>query len=127
MQTFNLPFDTNEQMFIGQFQNISRDFILFLKKKGFLENVTQAFINKIPEKIDGILSIDPQANTEDSLWIFFSMTVEATDEMKTATQQYLDRDIEIDEKNGKLLFNIFVPKTSIHITKSDEKEIILYF
>ena len=126
-QTFTLVFNEKEEIYFGRFQGVAKSFIQLLKYQGFLEDVTSEFIESLPETFDGELNIVPEANGEDRLWVFFYTEMIATEEMKISTQKYLNRDIDINEDDDKLEFNIFVPKSSAYVQKSDEKEIILNF
>lgn len=127
MEKITLPFDQKNEMFMGEFKDVSRDFIQFLKDNGLLEKVTPEFIEMMPETFDGKLNIDPAANTEDAYWVFFYLNVKATEEMKISTQEYLSRDIDINEDDETLEFNFFVPKTSKFVIKADDQEMILSF
>jgi len=127
MQTFTLPFNQKNEMFMGTFKGISRDFIEFLKDNGLLEKVTPEFIELMPETFDGELNIDPAANTEDEYWIFFYLNTVATKEMKEPVRVYLNKDIHFNEDDDTLEFDFLIPKNSTFITKADDQEIILSF
>lgn len=126
MQKFCLPFDEKEEIFKGTFKNVPRDFILLLKNKGLLEKVRPEFVELMPENFDTEVNTDPIANTKE-LWVFFYLKVKATPEMKIATQEYLSRDIDINDEDDTLEFSILVPKNSEFVEKMDDNEIILNF
>lgn len=127
MSKFTLQFDPKNEMFIGKFEETPREFIEFLKEKGFIEKVTPLFIAEMPEKFNGEINMDPDANPEDKYWIFFYLSIKATDNMKISTQEYLSRDIDINDEDGKIEFNILVPKNSNFVKKANNKEIIFDF
>ncbi len=127
MIKFQLHFDEKNEMFMGEFKELPKEFIGFLKEQGFLKYVTDEYIESLPDLLNGELNIDPDANTDDSLWVFFYFNTKVPPEMNTPTQEYLNRDIDINEDDGTLEFNIMVPKDSEIITKSNNQEIVLEF
>ena len=127
MKKFTLQFDSKNEMFIGEFKKTPREFIKFLKEKGFLEKVTPLFIDEMPETFDGGINIDPDANTEDTYKVFFYLEVKATETMKISIQEYLSRDIDINDEDNELEFNILIPKNSKFVKKADDQEIIFDF
>lgn len=127
MKKFTLQFDSKNEMFIGEFKKTPREFIKFLKEKGFLEKVTPLFIEELPETFDGGINIDPDANTEDAYRLFFYLEVKATKTMKISIQEYLSRDIEINDEDDELEFDILVPKKSKFIETANKKEIVFDF
>lgn len=126
MQTFSLPFDPKDEMFMGSFKSVSREFIRLLKNMGLLEKVTEEFIETLPETFDMVVNNDPVANTEDKFWIFFYPDIKVTEEMKISTQEYLSRDINIEE-DDTLDFNILIMKDSKFVKKADDQELIFEF
>lgn len=127
MLTFPLSFDQQNEMFVGTFKEVPKEFIGFLKEQGFLEKVTDECIESLPDVMEMEINIDPAANPEDSYWVFFYTETKATEEMKIPTQEYLNRDLDIDEDDETIQFNILIPKDSKIIKKSDDQEIIIEF
>lgn len=127
MKKFTLQFDPKNEMFMGEFKKTQREFIEFLKEKGFLEKVTQLFIDEMPETFDGEINIDPDANTKDTYKVFFYLEVKATKTMKISIQEYLSRDIDINDEDNELEFDILIPKNSKFVKKADDQEIIFDF
>lgn len=127
MKTLQLPFDPKNEMFMGNFKSVSREFIRLLKDIGLLEKVTEEFIDMLPETFDVSVNTDPMANTQDIFWVFFYLDVKATEEMKISTKEYLSRDINIEKEDDTLDFSIIIMKDSKFVKKADDQEIVFEF
>jgi hypothetical protein len=125
MTEFTLQFDKTNEMFRGEFKNISRAFIQRMKNKGLLEKVTPEFIEIMPETLDGEVNIDPASDPEDSYWVFFYLKTVATKEMKEPTRAYINQDINFNQDDDTLEFELFISKNSQFIKKTEDETIIL--
>lgn len=124
---FKLKFNNYEGMFSERFKNVEKEFIVFLKEQNFLKKITPLFIEELPQTFNGEVCIDPDANTQECYVLFFYLTVQATEAMKMPTQEYLNRDIEINDEDEKLEFMIKIPKKSKFIKKSNNKKVVFSF
>ncbi len=122
METFTLTFNTHDEIFRGNFKNISRDILTRIKEEGYLEKI---MIELFPETISGEILIDTCLDNDLNYQVDFYLDMVATPEMKKAINKWKNRNIEINEDDEKIKIHIIIAKNASAILLSNNKTKIL--
>lgn len=124
MEKITLNLDEGTNSLIGELKETSIELILSLKHHGFLKNLTKSLIESLPNKFNVTIHIEEEDDINIDYSVFFFLDVKAPKMMEISTQEYLNRDIDVNEDNGDLFFSLNIPQNS-KLIKKTKNQIIL--